>query len=440
VTQSGAVGLPRGWRRVRLGDVVTLRNGRAFKRSEWSKSGRPIIRIQNLKYPDAPFNHFPGDLPEQFAARPGDLLFAWSGTPGTSFGAHVWEGPDAWINQHIFRVDFSPDDFDRDFLKLALQANLASYIDQAQGGVGLAHITKSKLNDSLLVAPPLAKQRQIAETVTAVLWKRASCRERLQGSRRAVERFRRAVLAAAYTGGLTAVWREENPDLPSVEHAVSELEGSRKRRRRAVETELDLGLPALPGSYVVSTVGAAAEILEYGTSRRSEAMNDGLDLRDLKYARPDDELSRLMLKEGDLLFNRTNSPELVGKSAVFYGSEPMSFASYLIRVRFNPDVAEPEFVNYWINSAWGREWARLAKTDGVSQSNINGTKLSLMPLPLPPLAEQRVIVERASALLTRAEDLLRRVGQAERRVAASFQPILAKAFRGELSNGKGPHL
>jgi len=105
-----------GWPEVKVGDVLTLRNGRAFKSSEWRTGGTPIIRIQNLKSADAPFNYFDSELPDQFAVRTGDLLFAWSGTPGTSFGAHVWDGPDAWLNQHIFRVDFSPQYFDRDFL------------------------------------------------------------------------------------------------------------------------------------------------------------------------------------------------------------------------------------------------------------------------------------------------------------------------------------
>ena len=111
----------------------------------------------------------------------------------------------------------------------------------------------------------------------------------------------------------------------------------------------------------------------------------------------------------------------------------MTFASYLIRVRFAPDVADPDFVNFWINSAWGRVWARHVKTDGVSQSNINGTKLAAMPLPLPPIEEQREIVRRASQMLRLAEALLRRIDAATRRVERSSQAVLAKAFRGELT-------
>ena len=82
----------RRWLTVRVGDALQLFNGRAFKPTDCAKSGRPIVRIQNLNDPDAAFNFYDGELPERFALHGGDLLFAWSGTPGTSFGAHVWRG------------------------------------------------------------------------------------------------------------------------------------------------------------------------------------------------------------------------------------------------------------------------------------------------------------------------------------------------------------
>lgn len=434
--------LPGGWDQVRVGDALGLQNGWAFKANEWTTDGRPIIRIQNLKSPDATFNHFNGVLPEKFAARRGDLLYAWSGTPGTSFGAHIWDGPDAWINQHIFRVNFSDEQFDRDFLKLALDINTRAYIEQAQGGVGLAHITKAKLNESMLPVPPLAQQRSIAAAVHAIEAKRQSSRVHLSVARRAIERFRQAVLAAACSGRLTADWRDAHPEAVA---AVPTVTPSRKRRSAEAEP-LDLDLPEVPDTYVVTTIGAAAVILEYGTSKKADNdttgvpvlrmgnIQDGrLALDDLKYCPTDREIERLILQTGDLLFNRTNSPELVGKAAVFHEPENMTFASYLIRVRFAPDVADPDFVNYWINSAWGRAWARHVKTDGVSQSNINGTKLGAMPLPLPPIAEQREIVRRSEALLDKANQLTTAIDAASKRIDRSSQAVLAKAFRGELT-------
>ncbi|HEX7243633.1 MAG TPA: hypothetical protein VF263_25325, partial [Longimicrobiaceae bacterium] len=82
--------LPEGWAEATVGELCTLVNGRAFKPAEWSIEGLPIIRIQNLNNPAALFNYFDGELDPKFEVSSGDLLFAWSGTPGTSFGAHIW--------------------------------------------------------------------------------------------------------------------------------------------------------------------------------------------------------------------------------------------------------------------------------------------------------------------------------------------------------------
>jgi type I restriction enzyme S subunit len=109
--------VPKSWALVRLGDALDLINGRAFKPTEWSKSGIPIIRIQNLNNSDAPFNYCNLPIPERFHVKTGDFLISWSGTPGTSFGAHIWDRGPALVNQHIFRADLMGTAFSSTFLK-----------------------------------------------------------------------------------------------------------------------------------------------------------------------------------------------------------------------------------------------------------------------------------------------------------------------------------
>ena len=138
------------WPMVRVGDISQSANGRAFKSTEWAQQGTPIIRIQNLNRKEASFNYFEGVVDERIRVRDGDLLFAWSGTPGTSFGAHIWRGPDAALNQHIFKLSFDRTQVDSKFFYYALNRNVAGYIEKAQGGVGLAHVTKSKFENSLV--------------------------------------------------------------------------------------------------------------------------------------------------------------------------------------------------------------------------------------------------------------------------------------------------
>ncbi len=130
--------LPRGWVATPIGSLCSLINGMAFKPTDWATVGLPIIRIQNLNRPDAEFNHCNTDVEERYIVEPNELLFAWSGTPGTSFGAHIWRGPRAVLNQHIFRVLFDEDEIDKGFFKIAINAKLDELIRQAHGGVGLA--------------------------------------------------------------------------------------------------------------------------------------------------------------------------------------------------------------------------------------------------------------------------------------------------------------
>lgn len=159
--------VPQGWEWCRTVDLIHTVNGRAFKPTEWSGSGLPIIRIQNLNNLSAPFNHFAGEVSDAHLVAPGDLLISWSGTPGTSFGAFVWSGPAGALNQHIFKCRLF-DDY-RDFICLAVNSRLDVLIGDARGGVGLQHFTKDKLERLPLAIPPLQEQQRIVERVSELM-------------------------------------------------------------------------------------------------------------------------------------------------------------------------------------------------------------------------------------------------------------------------------
>ena len=376
--------------------------------------------------------------------RPGDVLYGKLRPYLNKVAKPEFEG----ICSTDFLVFRESEQLDAGYLAQFLnQLWVAEQAHHISAGVELPRVDWKGLS-SFPISYPTSKeaQRAIVQSIEAARSHAGSASVHLDGSVRAIQRLRQAVLASACSGRLTADWREANPDAKSVSDALNELRSGKKVRRQR-EQAVSLPLPDLPDSYVISSVGDCSVMVEYGTSQKCVAdpavgvpvlrmgnIQDGkLDLSDLKYCSVDDEIDGLMLEPGDLLFNRTNSPELVGKSAVYRAEVPASFASYLIRVRFDRQAALPEFINYWLNSAWGRAWAQLAKTDGVSQSNINGSKLALMPVPLPPIDEQAVIVERASRMLLSANAIQSRVESASSAVDRSSQAVLAKAFRGQLS-------
>ena len=228
---------PRNWAEVPIGDICTLLNGRAFKPIEWREKGVPIIRIQNLKDPNAAFNYCDFEVDERFHVKEGDLLFAWSGTPGTSFGAHIWFGSFAYLNQHIFRVVFNEKYIFRDFFKYALNERLSEIISKAQGGVGLRHITKRKFEKVRIVFPPFNEQKRIVAKIEELQGRSCRAREALETIPKLLEQLRQSILAAAFRGDLTRKWREQNPD---VEPASELLKRIRiERRKRWEKAELD---------------------------------------------------------------------------------------------------------------------------------------------------------------------------------------------------------
>jgi type I restriction enzyme S subunit len=159
--------------------------------------------------------------------------------------------------------------------------------------------------------------------------------------------------------------------------------------------------------------------------------NGKIDWSDLVYTSDEEEIKHYSLVPNTVLFNRTNSPELVGKTAIYQGERPAIFAGYLIRIG-NLAELEPRYLNLCLNTSYAREFCSRVKTDGVSQSNINAQKLGMFEVPYCPLAEQHEIVRRVDALFKLADAIEKRVEVATKRADKLTQAILAKAFRGEL--------
>ena len=153
-----------GYDWIEIGELCQCINGRAFKPSDWevqSQNALPIIRIQKLNNPDADFNYYSGPVVEKNLVEHGDLLFSWSGSKGTSFGAHIWHDSRAILNQHIFRI-VHDDRLDRAYLHWALKHVTEEVEQNLHGGVGLVHITKPKFEALNIPVPPVEEQRAIA--------------------------------------------------------------------------------------------------------------------------------------------------------------------------------------------------------------------------------------------------------------------------------------
>lgn len=152
---------------MKIKDICDLQNGRAFKPSDWGTAGLPIIRIQNLNDERAPFNYYDGKYNLAQEVDNGDLLFSWSGTPGTSFGAFLWNRGKGVLNQHIFKV-IPKVEVDKTYLMYALNGNISTIISKAHGGVGLQHITKKELDEIEIQMVSISRQKKIVEILEKI--------------------------------------------------------------------------------------------------------------------------------------------------------------------------------------------------------------------------------------------------------------------------------
>jgi type I restriction enzyme S subunit len=165
----------------------------------------------------------------------------------------------------------------------------------------------------------------------------------------------------------------------------------------------------------------AVPILRMGNIQQGEIV-----MRNLKYLIDQEgDLPKLLLRGGDLLFNRTNSYELVGKTALFHNFErEVTFASYLIRIRLVATLCNAEYVNAYMNSRYCRvNEIEPDLTQQTGQANYNGTKLKGVRIPLPPLTEQFRIITRINELRKICFELRNRM-----RTMHQFQSQLADVF------------
>ena len=199
----------------------------------------------------------------------------------------------------------------------------------------------------------------------------------------------------------------------------------------------------VPAGWEWTEVASFTYDLLYGTSEKSS--NEGsvpvlrmgnitrygtIDYTDLVYSSNDDDIIKYQLQKNDLLFNRTNSSEWVGKTAIFKADTPTIYAGYLIRVRCI--LLCPDYINLVMNSSYHRNWCNQVKTDAVNQSNINAQKLSKLLIPIPPYQEQLRIVKEVQRWTDVIDDLEESKQNLQDAIKQTKSKVLDLAIRGKL--------
>lgn len=327
----------------------------------------------------------------------GTLLFALY---GATIGKMATLGVDAATNQAICGI-YKSDAFNSEYLyhNLFFQKNFL--IQQGIGGAQ-PNISQTILKKLNIPIPPLVEQKAIVKKIEELFSSLDSGIADLKKAQDQLVIYRQAVLKKAFEGELTNI-----------------------NLKKTILNEL-------------------IHSVEYGTSEKS--LNDGevpvlrmgnmqkglIDWNDLKYTSNQNDIDKYCLNKEDVLFNRTNSPEHVGKTSIFLSNRKAIFAGYLIRINYDRNKLIGKFLTYYLNSHQAKIYGNDVKTDGVNQSNINGTKLKKYPIPICSIQEQHQIVQEIESRLSVCDNVEESIKESLQKAQALRQSILKKAFEGKL--------
>ena len=273
-------------------------------------------------------------------------------------------------------------------------------------------IRKSDLEKVSFPLSPCTEQQRIVDRIESLFTKLDEAKQKAQDALDSFETRKAAILHKAFTGELTAQWRKE--------HGV--------------------GME----SWKTVSVSKICHSLKYGTAKKSLPegkvvvirmgnLQDGeIDWSDLAYSNDPEDIEKYSLMPGDVLFNRTNSPALVGKTSIYRGEYPAIYAGYLIKLDYDRSRIIGDYLNYSLNTVSAKRYCNSVKTDGVNQSNINAKKIGAYVFAMPIIEEQTEIVRILDDLLAKEQQAKEAAEKVLEQIDLTKKAILARAFHGEL--------
>lgn len=352
--------VPDGWEVHRFSDVCSLINGRGFKPHEWDTEGYPIIRIQNLNGSDD-FNFFSGEFNPKILVKNGELLFAWSGSRGTSFGPHIWNGSDAVLNYHTWRV--VPKDLtNKGFLFQYLRHITTEIESTAHGASALVHTQKDTMERRRCVLPPLAEQKKIAEILS-------TCDRAIEVAEAQLVCARtqkRALMQQLLTG------RRRFPEFEGQEWREVRLGDVAKVERGKFSARPRNDPKFYGGSFPFVQTGDVS-----ASSLFLDSHNQTLNEEGVKVSR--------MFPEGTILMTIAAN---IGDVAIT--SYPVYCPDSVVGISATSGLAD----TIWLFHVLQMEKEGLDRSaPKLAQKNINLERLRPLPISLPNLAEQKAIGE-----------------------------------------------
>ena len=342
--------------KVRLGDVATYINGYAFKPEDWSDSGLPIIRIQDLTGNSYKTNRFSGKYDKKFEVNDGDILISWS----ASIGVYVWRGEKAVLNQHIFKVKFDKQvNICKKFFIYQVENILKKAILETHGAT-MKHLTKPVFDSLPFYLPDIKKQNEIS----AILDKISEIISLRQRQLKKLDELVKSRFIEMFGDPVTNSY-----NLPIV--SLGEL------------SEL-ITKGASPSWQGFSYIDDRTQTLFI----TSENVREGyIDLSFPKYIEDgfNDKQKRSVIHKGDFLINIVGAS--IGRAAQFNLDCKANMNQAAALVRINDKRIKDNYLLIYLNSEKAQRMYDLMKSD-TGRANLSLKDISDLSILLPPIAQQ----------------------------------------------------
>ena len=349
-----------------LKDVAFIKNGYAFDSKKYSNKGIPIIRIADIKEKIDLKNcvFINGKVDNEFLVKKGSLLIALSGATTGKMGVY-FEDKIAYLNQRICSVYTKKEYVLQEYLVYFLKSMQKKIIKNSYGGAQ-PNISSRWIENIKIKVPDIRVQKKIS--------KRLELLENNIDYRKKQLNYLKELSKSLFTRMFGDIkTNDKNWEIKKLGEVVQTQYGTSKK--------------------ATSIVG------EFPILRMNNITYSGeMDYKDLKYIElSDSEKEKFLLKKGELLFNRTNSKELVGKTGLFNLDIPMAFAGYLIRIKPS-NLIHSKFLLFFMNSEFMKKLLYNKAKNIVGMANINAKELEDFSIILPPIELQNKFAERVEKI------------------------------------------
>jgi type I restriction enzyme S subunit len=446
---------------VKLSDVLHRLTDGTHQPPKFTTNGIPFVVIGNVNahgidwssvkkwVSSATFEH----EAKRLRATEDDVLYTAVGSYGLA--VRVRDDREFMFQRHIAFLRPNKTLVDPKYLCYVLNSPaLTKQADLAARGVAQKTVTLGSLRKFDVPIAPLAEQRRIVARVDELFAEIDEGEAALVEARKGLDVFRRALLKAAVTGELTKDWREANPVSETGHDLLARIERdskhlTKRRPSRSVSNLPDFStLPQLPDTWTWATLGTIGEIVGGATVDKKRRPSDPItvpylrvanvqrghiDLTEVKSMTVERSAGeKLRLFAGDLLLNEGGDRDKIGRGWVWEESIPnMIHQNHVFRVRLHSKLLSSYFVSHYANEM-GRRFFVEGGKQTTNLASISLSKISTLPIPVPPPAEATEILRRTSDALAACADTLATLDAEAADAARLKQSILKAAFEGRL--------